>query len=130
MCTSVVAIYTGTILSNMNILLLCTRDCALVTQCHPASILGQGKSKPVKLEEALNMMAAGFCKGGTGFLKSTAGEMVKGGGTVNREIRVGVTHVSFYDIGCFTIKFILKAQVTRIYKTFCDFSQINIGNVC
>ena len=39
------------------------------------------------------MMAAGFWKGGGGFLKA-GGEMVKGGGTVNREIRVGVTHVS------------------------------------
>ena len=48
----------------------------------------------MRLEEALNMMAAGFWKGGGGFLKA-GGEMVKGGGTVNREIRVGVTHVSF-----------------------------------
>ena len=39
------------------------------------------------------MMAAGFWKGGGGFLKA-GGEMVKGGGSVNREIRVGVTHVS------------------------------------
>ena len=40
------------------------------------------------------MLATGFLKGGTGFLKSsTAGEMIKGGSTVNREIRVGVTHV-------------------------------------
>ena len=40
------------------------------------------------------MMAAGFWKGGGGFLKA-GGEMVKGGGSVNREIRVGVTHVSY-----------------------------------
>jgi hypothetical protein len=51
--------------------------------------------KVVKLEDALNMLATGFLKGGTGFLKSsTAGDMIKGGGSVNREIRVGVTHVS------------------------------------
>ena len=42
------------------------------------------------------MMAAGFWKGGGGFLKA-GGEMVKGGGTVNREIRVGVTHVSCWN---------------------------------
>ena len=49
----------------------------------------------MRLEDALNMLATGFLKGGTGFLKSsTAGDMIKGGGSVNREIRVGVTHVS------------------------------------
>ena len=56
-----------------------------------------GKNKPVKLEDCLNLMAAGFLRGGLGFLKSSsAGEMIKGGGgTLNREIRVGVTHVSY-----------------------------------
>ena len=50
--------------------------------------------KVVRVEDALNMLATGFLKGGTGFLKSsTAGEMIKGSGSVNREIRVGVTHV-------------------------------------
>lgn len=55
-----------------------------------------GKNKPVKLEDVLNLLAAGFLRGGFGFLKSSsAGEMIKGGGgTLNREIRVGVTHVS------------------------------------
>ena len=55
-----------------------------------------GKNKPVKLEDCLNLMANGFLRGGLGFLKSSsAGEMIKGGGgTLNREIRVGVTHVS------------------------------------
>ena len=42
----------------------------------------------------LNLLASGFLKGGTGFLKgSTAGDMIKGGASVNREIRVGITHV-------------------------------------
>ncbi len=54
----------------------------------------KGKQPP-RLEEALNTLAAGFLRGGTGFLKSSAaGEMIKGSGTINREIRVGVTHVS------------------------------------
>lgn len=48
-------------------------------------------SKQLKLEDVLNMLAAGFLRGGTGFLK--AGEMIKGGTNVNRDIRVGVTHV-------------------------------------
>jgi len=41
-------------------------------------------------------LASGFLRGGTGgFLKgSAAGEMIKGSGNVNRDIRVGVTHVS------------------------------------
>lgn len=52
-------------------------------------ILGKGKQV-----EALNILAAGFLRGGLGFLKSSAaGEMIKGSGHVNREIRVGVTHV-------------------------------------
>ncbi|XP_070179925.1 HEAT repeat-containing protein 5B-like isoform X2 [Littorina saxatilis] len=52
-----------------------------------------GKNKPAKLEDALNLLASGFLKGGTGFLKgSTAGDMIKGAGSVNREIRVGITH--------------------------------------
>lgn len=48
-------------------------------------------NKQLKLEDVLNILAAGFLRGGTGFLK--AGEMIKGGTNVNREIRVGVTHV-------------------------------------
>jgi len=43
----------------------------------------------------LGLLAAGFLRGGFGFLKSSsAGEMIKGSAAVNREIRVGVTHVS------------------------------------
>ena len=51
--------------------------------------------KPVRhvtLEEVLNMMSAGFLKGGIGFLKtSSASEMLKGS-VVSKEIRLGVTH--------------------------------------
>ena len=54
-----------------------------------------GKNKPAKLEDVLSLLASGFLKGGTGFLKgSTAGDMIKGSASVNREIRVGITHVS------------------------------------
>ena len=54
------------------------------------------KGKSLKLEDMLNILASGFLRGGTGgFLKgSAAGEMIKGSGNVNRDIRVGVTHVS------------------------------------
>lgn len=57
-------------------------------------LLVGSKSKQWKLDDVLNILATGFLKGGTGFLKSSAaGEMIKGGGSVNREIRVGITHV-------------------------------------
>lgn len=35
---------------------------------------------------------SGFLRGGVGFLKGT-GEIIKGNSSVNREVRVGVTHV-------------------------------------
>lgn len=36
---------------------------------------------------------SGFLRGGVGFLKGT-GEIIKGTSSINREVRVGVTHVS------------------------------------
>jgi len=61
------------------------------------------KGKSLKLEDMLNILASGFLRGGTGgFLKgSAAGEMIKGSGNVNRDIRVGVTHVSSRDFSFF-----------------------------
>lgn len=50
--------------------------------------------KRATLEEVLELMATGFLRGGSGFLKS-GGEMLKGGGSVSREVRVGVTQVSW-----------------------------------
>ncbi|CAH0385852.1 unnamed protein product [Bemisia tabaci] len=52
--------------------------------------------KATSLDDALNLLMSGFLRGGTGFLKGT-GEIIKGSSTVNREVRVGVTHayVSF-----------------------------------
>ncbi|KAG8183923.1 hypothetical protein JTE90_029028 [Oedothorax gibbosus] len=51
-----------------------------------------GKNRLPTLDEVLSLMASGFLKGGIGFLKGSAGEMIKGGSSVSREIRVGVTH--------------------------------------
>ncbi|CAG2165004.1 unnamed protein product, partial [Oppiella nova] len=59
----------------------------------PSPHLPQQSSKTVRvvsLDEALNLLASGFLRGGIGFLKS-GGEMIKGV-TVSRETRVGVTH--------------------------------------
>ncbi|PVD26321.1 hypothetical protein C0Q70_13992 [Pomacea canaliculata] len=60
-----------------------------------------GKVKPAKLEDVLNILASGFLKGGMGFLKgSAAGEMIKGSASINREIRVGITHAYVEFIRC------------------------------
>ncbi|XP_063929374.1 HEAT repeat-containing protein 5B isoform X4 [Zophobas morio] len=47
--------------------------------------------KLVSLDEALGILMSGFLRGGVGFLKGT-GEIIKGSSSVNREVRVGVTH--------------------------------------
>lgn len=58
----------------------------------------QSKStKQISLEEVLNILMSGFLRGGVGFLKGT-GEIIKGSSGVNREVRVGVTHVSIISI--------------------------------
>jgi len=49
-------------------------------------------AKQTSLEEVLNILMSGFLRGGVGFLKGT-GEMIKGTSGINREVRVGVTHV-------------------------------------
>lgn len=48
--------------------------------------------KQISLDEVLNILMSGFLRGGVGFLKGT-GEIIKGSSSVNREVRVGVTHV-------------------------------------
>lgn len=48
--------------------------------------------KVASLDEALGVLMGGFLRGGVSFLKGT-GEMIKGSSGVNREVRVGVTHV-------------------------------------
>ncbi|XP_033096352.1 HEAT repeat-containing protein 5B-like, partial [Anneissia japonica] len=50
------------------------------------------KLKRTGMVDALNLLASGFVKGPSGLFKgSTGGEYLKSG-TVNREVRVGVTH--------------------------------------
>jgi hypothetical protein len=50
--------------------------------------------KKIKADEMLNYLAGGFLRGNIGFLKSNTTERIKGPTTVQREIRIGVTHVS------------------------------------
>jgi HEAT repeat-containing protein 5 len=51
-------------------------------------------TKCVTLEDSLTILMNGFLRGGTGFLKGT-GEIIKGTTGSHREVRVGVTYVSF-----------------------------------
>lgn len=50
------------------------------------------QARAISLDEALGILMGGFLRGGGSFLKGT--EMIKGSSTTNREVRVGVTHVS------------------------------------
>jgi hypothetical protein len=50
-------------------------------------------SKKIKTEDILNYLAGGFLRGNIGFLKTNTTERIKGPTTVQREIRIGVTHV-------------------------------------
>ena len=63
-----------------------------VTHCL-STLSVSAKVKQLKVADVLNIMASGFVRGGSGFLKQS-GEMIKGTGQINREVRVGVTHVS------------------------------------
>lgn len=49
-------------------------------------------AKEISLDDAFGVLMSGFLRGGTGFLKGT-GEIIKGSSAINREVRVGVTHV-------------------------------------
>jgi hypothetical protein len=51
-------------------------------------------AKKIKVEDILNYLAGGFLRGNIGFIKSNTTERIKGPTTVQREIRIGVTHVS------------------------------------
>ncbi|XP_041070429.1 HEAT repeat-containing protein 5A isoform X2 [Carcharodon carcharias] len=54
---------------------------------------GSGARQVVRktsLEEAMELLASGFLRGGSGLLR-VSGEMLKGGSSVNRDIRIGVT---------------------------------------
>jgi len=51
-----------------------------------------GKIRRYEVKELLGILYNGFIKAGRG---SSAVEMVRGASAINREIRVGVTHVSY-----------------------------------
>lgn len=57
------------------------------------TVPSSSKLRPTSLDEALGILMSGFLRGGVSFLKGT-GEIIKGTSGVNREVRVGVTHVS------------------------------------
>lgn len=61
----------------------------------PAAAASSKAVKTISLDEALGILMGGFLRGGGSFLKGT--EMIKGSSTTNREVRVGVTHVSKFD---------------------------------
>lgn len=61
------------------------------------------------MDEALGVLMSGFLRGGVGFLKGT-GEIIKGSSGVNREVRVGVTHVSY-------IKLVSDIQYLHAFST-------------
>ncbi|XP_022085919.1 HEAT repeat-containing protein 5B-like [Acanthaster planci] len=49
------------------------------------------RAKRTSMEDVYNLLSVGFVKGTSGFLKAGGGEQ-KGGGMINREVRVGFTH--------------------------------------
>ncbi|XP_069494576.1 HEAT repeat-containing protein 5A isoform X2 [Ambystoma mexicanum] len=57
--------------------------------------------RKISLEEALELLATGFLRGNTGFLRSS-GDMLTGSSSINRHVRVGVTQayvVFVYTLG-------------------------------
>ncbi|XP_064600027.1 HEAT repeat-containing protein 5B-like isoform X2 [Liolophura sinensis] len=71
----------------------------LVAAQSPKAAMGKGKQ--TKQEDVLGLLASGFLRGGLGFLKNTtAGEMIKGSNSVNREVRVGITHAYVEFVKC------------------------------
>lgn len=58
------------------------------------STANAANAKKIKAEDILNYLAGGFLRGNIGFLKTNTTERIKGPTTVQREIRIGVTHVS------------------------------------
>lgn len=58
---------------------------------------------------------SGFLRGGAGFLKGT-GEIIKGSSGVNREVRVGVTHVRYDLIENSNITFFIFRLTSPLYR--------------
>lgn len=62
------------------------------------AVQGSKTLRPTSLDEAFGILMSGFLRGGVSFLKGT-GEMIKGSSGVNREVRVGLTHVCIFKNG-------------------------------
>ena len=62
------------------------------------STANAANAKKIKTEDILNYLAGGFLRGNIGFLKTNTTERIKGPTTVQREIRIGVTHVNFHIV--------------------------------
>ena len=86
-------------------------------QIYHSSTNTSNKIRIVNTDEALNLLASGYLRGGIGFLK--AGEMIKGSSTANREIRIGVSHayVSFaMQVGCNWIEKNITFFMTHLFE--------------
>ncbi|XP_037575108.1 HEAT repeat-containing protein 5B-like isoform X1 [Dermacentor silvarum] len=89
---------------------------AITQQASQAQV---GKNRLASLDEVLGLLASGFLRGGIGFLKGSAGEMIKGGSSVSREIRVGVTHayvVLFQRLGGLWLERHLPAVLSHLLE--------------
>jgi hypothetical protein len=70
--------------------------------------------KKIKTEDILNYLAGGFLRGNIGFIKSNTTERIKGPTTVQREIRIGVTHVRKNQKFSIEIKLSILLDLCRI----------------
>ena len=61
--------------------------------CFPTAAPRQGGRGRSSLEEAMDLLTAGFLRGGASFLRAS-GDMLKGTSSVSKDIRIGVTQVS------------------------------------
>ena len=69
-------------------------------------------TKKIKIDDMLNYLAGGFLRGNIGSFKSNTTERLKGPSTVQREIRIGVTHVSFTCLSISIVNlFVFQAYV-------------------
>uniref|UniRef100_W5MTI8 HEAT repeat-containing protein 5A n=1 Tax=Lepisosteus oculatus TaxID=7918 RepID=W5MTI8_LEPOC len=55
--------------------------------------------KKTSLEEVMDLLASGFLRGGTGFLRA-GGDMLKGTSSVSRDVRVGITQACVVFVSC------------------------------
>lgn len=76
-------------------------------------------TKEISLDDAFGVLMSGFLRGGTGLLKGT-GEIIKGSSAINREVRVGVTRVSY--IWCtfeyFSVWFLIRLSSSGLRRFY------------